>query len=228
MTVPRLRKSTSRPVVLLGAGVLGRRIACIFVAAGYNVHVSDPSATALEDAVEYIEAHRAEYAQYCGSSRDSTANSSMTSRGSGRCAVFTCLEQAVRDAWLVIEAIPEKLEMKIESFGQLDRLAPADCIFGTNSSSYKSSLMLGKLSPQRKEKMLNIHFSMLPKVRTVELMTDGCTAPEVMSLVKTVLEDCATLPVVIGVESTGYSSPYIPCSTPVPSPLLLRTSVSFH
>lgn len=212
MTVCQLRKSTLRPVVLLGAGVLGRRIACIFVAAGYNVHISDLSKKVLEDAVQYIETHKREYAQYYGSSSDSPGD---TSAGGGRCAVFTCLEDAVRDAWLVIEAIPEKLDMKVEAFGRLDRLTPADCIFGTNSSSYKSSLMLGELSQQRKKQTLNIHFSMLPKIRTVELMTDGYTAPEVMSLAKTVLEDCAMLPVVISVESTGYVFPIVPSSSAI-------------
>jgi 3-hydroxyacyl-CoA dehydrogenase len=217
---------TSRPIVLLGAGVLGRRIACIFVAAGCNVRISDPSAHALEEAVKYIEAHKHEYAHH-GTNGDSSSDSSSSSKakanstetlsGGGRrggcCAVFASLEDAVRNAWLVIEAIPEQLDMKIETFGQLDRLTPTDCIFGTNSSSYKSSLMLSKLtSQQRKQQMLNIHFSMPPKIRTVELMTDGCTAPEVMSLVKTFLEDCAMLPVVVSVESTGYSM--FPYSTP--------------
>ncbi|OAA53636.1 3-hydroxyacyl-CoA dehyrogenase [Niveomyces insectorum RCEF 264] len=194
-------QSTARPVVLLGAGVLGRRIACIFAAAGYKVHLRDPSADALEDAATYINAHRTEYAQYV---RTKDGKTTELARGHGCCAVFTDVAVAVRDAWLVIEAVPEQLDLKTETFGQLDGLAPADCIFGTNSSSYKSSLMLDKLSRPRKTQMLNIHFSMPPTIRTVELMTDGYTAPEVMSLVKAFLEDCAMLPVVVSVESTGF------------------------
>lgn len=207
MTSCQSLRSSSRPVVVLGAGILGRRISCIFAAAGYNVHIRDPSATALEDAVTYVDAHKATYVQYVSSADETLTIRDVYrghERGNGHCAVFTDLEDAVRDAWLVIEAIPEKLDLKTDTFGHLDRLTPADCIFGTNSSSYKSSLMLDKVSRQRTTQMLNIHFSMPPRIRTVELMTDGNTAPEVMSLVKAVLEDCAMLPVVVSVESTGY------------------------
>ena len=40
---------------------------------------------------------------------------------------------AVRNAWLVVEAVPENIEVKINSFVELDRLAPSDCILGSNS-----------------------------------------------------------------------------------------------
>lgn len=50
MTIP----SRERPIVLLGAGVLGRRIATAFLAGGYNVHIRDPSKKALSDAGSFI------------------------------------------------------------------------------------------------------------------------------------------------------------------------------
>jgi hypothetical protein len=51
---------TKRPVAILGGGVLGRRIGCVFVAAGYNVHVQDPSREALQDVTDYIDTHKQE------------------------------------------------------------------------------------------------------------------------------------------------------------------------
>ena len=60
------------------------------------------------------------------------------------------IADAVRDAWLVVEAIPERLELKKQLFGQLDELAPADAILASNSSSYASRLFLEKVHhPER-------------------------------------------------------------------------------
>jgi 3-hydroxyacyl-CoA dehydrogenase len=72
------------------------------------------------------------------------------------------MEEAVKDAWLVIEALPEKLDLKISMFGQLDKHAPHDCILGSNSSSYKSRLMLDKVDQSRRHRVCNIHYYMPP------------------------------------------------------------------
>lgn len=48
-------------------------------------------------------------------------------------------EPAIADAWLVVEAVPERLDLKKTIFGDLDRLAPPDAILASNSSSYPSS-----------------------------------------------------------------------------------------
>src|SRR6516165_12269462 len=55
------------------------------------------------------------------------------------------LEEALDDAWLVVESVPERLEIKIEAWGQIDEAARADTIFATNSSSYPSRLMAEKV-----------------------------------------------------------------------------------
>jgi 3-hydroxyacyl-CoA dehydrogenase len=54
------------------------------------------------------------------------------------------------NAWLVIEAIPEKLDLKIATFRELDEKCPADCVIGSSSSSFKSTLMASKISTERK------------------------------------------------------------------------------
>ena len=50
-------------------------------------------------------------------------------------ALFDDLADAVRGAWMVIEAIPEQLDLKREVFAQLDELADPDAILASNSSS---------------------------------------------------------------------------------------------
>ena len=57
----------------------------------------------------------------------------------GQVSLFDDLAQAVRGAWMVIEAIPERLDLKREAFEQLDDVADADVILASNSSSFPTS-----------------------------------------------------------------------------------------
>lgn len=204
MVTPR----TDRPIAILGAGVLGRRIGCIFVAAGYNVHIRDPSAEALNAAIEYIDTHKEEYSLLPriikGKEDVKHANGGESKPPFGDYKTFADIGPAVSNAWLVIEAVPEKLDLKIETFAEVDAKSPADCIIGSNSSSYKSSLMVTKVSAARQHRVLNIHFTMPPDILTVELMTCGQTDWDVLTHLKDVLGECGTLPVIARRESTGY------------------------
>lgn len=57
----------------------------------------------------------------------------------------TSMREAVKDAWMVIEAVPEILDLKVKMFGELDRIVRDDCILASNSSSYRSSQMLNEV-----------------------------------------------------------------------------------
>jgi 3-hydroxyacyl-CoA dehydrogenase len=188
-----VKPRTDRPVAVIGGGVLGRRIGCIFIAAGYHVNIRDPSTTALRDAADYIDSHKVEYSLMprihkareeptdkegkAGGPDDESSVSQVaqvdlrasTSAPFGICKTFTEIEPAVANAWLVIEAVPEILQLKIDTLAELDKLAPKDCFIGSNSSSFKSKLMLVNVAPERFEKVFNIHFAMPPVIRTVEL-----------------------------------------------------------
>ncbi|OGM46319.1 putative 3-hydroxyacyl-CoA dehyrogenase [Aspergillus bombycis] len=188
-----MHQPSSRPVVVLGAGVLGRRIASVFLAGGYNVHIRDPSPKALSDASSYIDSHLQDFRALTPSQRTA-----------GTYKTFTEIPAAVSDAWLVVEAVPEKLPLKISTFAEVDRNAPADCIIASNSSSFKSRLMLDEVKPERRERVLNMHFTMPPAIRTVELMTDGETSEKLFTLLTVVLKECGMVPVTARRESTGF------------------------
>lgn len=221
-----VKPRTDRPVAVMGGGVLGRRIGCIFIAAGYHVHIRDPSEVALRDAAEYIDIHKAEFSlmprihkaredvkdsagKITGSEVETSITQvdleSSTTAPFGICKTFTEMEPAISSAWLIVEAIPELLDLKIDIFGELDELAPADCLLGSNSSSYKSKLLLPKVSAGRRKAVFNIHFAMPPAIRTVELMTCGETDPKILSYMEDVLGECGMLPVTARQESTGYA-----------------------
>lgn len=122
----------------------------------------------------------------------------------GGITTFEGLAHALSNAWLVIEAVPEKIQLKIDTFEQLDKLAPGDCILASNSSSYKSSEMLEKVSDSAKSRILNMHYYMPPQVMVVELMTDGFTNQSIFPFMVERLKEAGTKPYVARKESTGF------------------------
>ncbi|KAE8147145.1 NAD(P)-binding protein [Aspergillus avenaceus] len=181
----------SRPVAVLGAGVLGRRIACIWASAGYDVRIRDPSPEQRADCTAYIQANVHSYGQ-------------KTSQSPGTFEAFEDIEATVSHAWLVIEAVPEKLELKIATFAQLEAVAPQDCILASNSSSYKTSEMIEKVSDATKARILNMHYYMPPECMIVELMTDGYTDEGIFPFMVDRSKEAATLPYVARKQSTGF------------------------
>ncbi|KAF2124578.1 YWTD domain-containing protein [Dothidotthia symphoricarpi CBS 119687] len=184
---------SSRPVAVLGGGVLGRRIACSWVAAGYEVILCDLNKEQRNAATHYVEHTIEEYSKLTGNTR--------------KHAKFTAVEAmevAVKNAWLVVEALPEKLDLKISMMGQLDQHAPHDCILASNSSSYKSRLMLDNVEPGRRQRVCNIHYYMPPGNNTVELMTCGETQEDVLPFLKSKLADAGMTPAIARKESTGF------------------------
>ncbi|MFJ8728458.1 3-hydroxyacyl-CoA dehydrogenase family protein [Streptomyces bauhiniae] len=179
-----------RPVAVIGAGTLGRRIALMFATRGGTVRVYDKSLEAGDAARAYVEEHVGEVAARIEGGRP------------GKVVVTDDMAEAVQGAWLVVEAIPERLELKKSVFGELDRLAAPDAILASNSSSYASSQFIDQVA--HPERVLNTHFYMPPKQNALDLMSDGHTDPAVMELLKKVLPRYGLHPFEAHKESTGF------------------------
>lgn len=187
----QLPQSTDgRPVTVIGGGTLGRRIALMFAGGGSEVRIFDLSEEVRGAAVDYVER---ELPDVVASRADAVAGSV---RGADD------LADAVADAWLVIEAIPERLDLKTALFGQLDRAAAADAILASNSSSYASRLMIDEV--ENPERVLNMHFYMPPRQNAVDLMGDGQTDQAIIDLLLERLPRYGVIPFVAHRESTGF------------------------
>ncbi|KFY21616.1 hypothetical protein V493_07254, partial [Pseudogymnoascus sp. VKM F-4281 (FW-2241)] len=182
--------TAGRPVAILGAGVLGRRMALMCIVGGHDVHIRDPSSDQLSAALSYITSTSPSLAQ--------------PGVATGTARAFSSIEEAVTNAWLVIEAIPEILSLKISTFADLAALASQDCILASNSSSYKSSAMLDAVPASVRPRILNMHFFMPPAIRVVELMTCGVTHPAIFPFLYEELTKLKMSPVVVRRESTGF------------------------
>ena len=153
-----------RPVVIDGGGTLGRRIALVYAAGGSEVRIFDLSAQQREAARDYVEEHVAETQQTLGLNPPARR---------GQVEVLGDLQEAVAGAWMVIEAVPERIDIKTEVFGDLDRLAEPDAILCSNSSSIPTREMIGKV--EYPERVLNTHYQQPPELNAVELMSCGKT-----------------------------------------------------
>src|ERR1700752_798652 len=180
----------SRPVAVIGAGTLGRRIALTFAAHGSDVVIHDLAESQRDVALDYV------------MNNLPVLSDSLTDVIPGEVSVEADLADAVRNAWLVIEAIPERLDLKKQIFGQLDELSASDAILASNSSSYASRMFLDKvLHPER---VLNIHFYMPPKQAAVDVMSCGQTDRAVMDFVIAALPQFGLFPFEAHRESTGF------------------------
>ncbi|CAK7281157.1 3-hydroxyacyl-CoA dehydrogenase family protein [Streptomyces sp. RM1] len=178
----------SRPVAVIGAGTLGRRIALMFATRG-DVRIYDPVRQAGEEAVDFVARHLPKTAERIGGTP-------------GEVTATTEAAAAVAGAWLVVEAVPERLELKREIFAELDRTAPADAILASNSSSYPTGRFADAVA--RPERLLNMHFYMPPRQSAVDLMSSGHTDRAVLDLLLRELPRYGVQPFEARRESTGF------------------------
>jgi 3-hydroxybutyryl-CoA dehydrogenase len=180
----------SRPVAVIGAGTLGRRIALMFAGHSAEVRIYDPDEAQRGAAVVYVLQNLPAIADR------------LNDIVPGQVSAEADIGDAVRNAWLVIEAIPERPELKKQIFGQLDELTPHDAILASNSSSYASRMFLDKV--HHPERVLNIHFYMPPKQNAVDVMSSGKTDRDVIDFVLATLPRFGLYPFEARRQSTGF------------------------
>jgi len=180
----------NRPVAVIGAGTLGRRIALMFASRGGTVRIHARRAEQRAEATQYVAENLPKLVQ---------------DRGFGDVGITMAtgsLEEALDDAWLAVESVPEKLEIKIPLWGEIDRVAPPDTIFATNSSSYPSRLMAENV--RDKTRLCNTHFYMPPQFNALDLMSDGETDRGLLDTLLTVLPEFGVHPFEARKECTGF------------------------
>ncbi|UYZ22429.1 3-hydroxyacyl-CoA dehydrogenase [Mesobacillus jeotgali] len=150
-------------ITVAGSGVLGSQIAFQTAYHGFNVSVYDINDEALERAKERITKLKPRYQEDLGASEqdlDAAYN---------RLSFYSDLSQAVADADLVIEAVPEVVDIKTDFYGKLGQVAPEKTVFATNTSTLLPSQFAEATG--RPEKFLALHFANeIWKNNTAEVM----------------------------------------------------------
>lgn len=150
-------------ITVAGSGVLGSQIAYQTAFKGFQVTVYDINNEALERAKERISQLKPHYQADLGATQEEVE------AAYGRMSFSSDLSQAVADADLVIEAIPEVVSIKTDFYANLGKAAPEKTIFATNSSTLLPSQFAEATG--RPEKFLALHFANeIWKNNTAEIM----------------------------------------------------------
>ena len=154
---------SNRTVAVIGAGTMGAGIAQICAQAGWDTRLFDVFPEGLEAGMGRIDAFWDK-----GIARGKTT-SEQKAEWSKNLSACSDLAGAVADVDLVIEAVPEILDLKQQIFAQLDQLAPSNAILGTNTSGLKISDIAGATS--RPEMVIGMHFfNPVPIMKLLELV----------------------------------------------------------
>ena len=166
---------TIKNITVLGSGVMGHGIAQVTATAGYNVILRDIKQEFLDKAMEKIKW-----------SLDKMVSKEKISEEEGdsifsRIKPVVELSDAVKDAELVIEVVPEIMDLKKQVYAELDKVASPEIIFASNTSTLPITEIANTTS--RPEKFIGIHFFNPPQLmKLVEVIPGEKTATKIVEI----------------------------------------------
>lgn len=178
-----------RKIGIVGAGQMGNGIAQVAAGIGLDVVLHDITSEALERGVSAIAKSTAKFVEK--GRMDEQARSALL----GRIETTTDLESVARDTDVIIEAATENEALKLEIFGTLRRLAPAETVLLTNTSSVSITQIAGATdAPGR---VMGMHFmNPVPLMKLVELvrglLTEDATFERVRALAHAMGKEAVT------------------------------------
>jgi 3-hydroxybutyryl-CoA dehydrogenase len=171
-------------ISIVGVGYLGKQIIEKSLLFNYNVNAYD---TNKEDLNSFVKKMKQKI-------EDESLEGSITQ--------FETLSEAVKNVDLVIEAIPEKLELKREIFPKIDKAVSSHTIIATNSSSIPISKIEDVV--ERKDKVMNIHFYDLFNMPIADIMRGSQTSEDTFEQGKVWLESIDITPLEVKKECYGF------------------------
>ncbi|QAY72968.1 3-hydroxyacyl-CoA dehydrogenase [Agromyces protaetiae] len=185
-------------VTVLGTGVLGSQIAFQTAYHGHPVVAWDIDDAAIEAAKARFAKLAAVYKVEVPGAADGKADEALT-----RIRLSSDLADAVKDADLVIEAVPEQPQIKIDTYTKLAAVAPERTVFATNSSTLLPSMLAPATG--RPDRFLALHYAnRVWAMNTAEIMGTSETSPEVYEQVVEFARSTGMEPIEIKKEKAGY------------------------
>lgn len=173
-----------KTIAVMGAGTMGSGIAALCLMSGYFVNVYDPFEASLEKAKSR-----------CLKRTDEVTVAS-------KLKLSYDIETAAKDADYVIEAVPEKIELKRELFAKLDAVAKPHTILATNTSELSVTAIAG--ATQRPDKVIGMHWFNPPeRMNLIEIVRAVQTSDETLNITKDISKQCGKTTVVVR-DSQGF------------------------
>jgi 3-hydroxybutyryl-CoA dehydrogenase len=182
-------------VGVVGLGTMGAGIAEVFARSGLDVVAVEKDDEALAAGRGHVE-HSTARAVARGKLTDAEQAQLL-----GRIAFRTDMAE-MKDVELVVEAVPERLDLKSAVFARLDEVCPSDTILATNTSSLSVTQI--SVSTHRPGKVVGLHFfNPAPVMKLVEVVRTVVTEPEVVADVEALAQRLGKTDVTIG-DKAGF------------------------
>jgi enoyl-CoA hydratase/3-hydroxyacyl-CoA dehydrogenase len=184
-------------ITVLGSGIMGHGIAQVSAMAGYNVVLRDIEQPFLDKAMEKIKW-----------SLDKLVSKEKISENErneifSRIKPIVDLKDAVHDCDLVIEAVPEIMDLKKKVYAELDKVASDQVVFASNTSTLPITEIANTIS--RPKKFIGIHFFNPPQLmKLVEVIPGQKTSDDVTNLTINFVKSVNKIPVICRKDVPGF------------------------
>lgn len=191
-----MRIEDVRNIAVIGSGIMGSGIAQVCALAGYRVAMRDIGEAYLQKGMEAIRSSLRKGVER-GKLRQEQADAALA-------GIRTTLNLAetVKEADVVIEAVPENIELKKQVFKELDELSPEDAILATNTSSFSITEIAS--ATKRPDRVVGIHFfNPVPIMNLVEVIRGVSTSDQTVQIVRDLATRVGKTPVEVN-EAPGF------------------------
>ncbi|RPG68094.1 MAG: 3-hydroxybutyryl-CoA dehydrogenase [Euryarchaeota archaeon TMED99] len=191
-----------KKIAVLGAGQMGNGITQVAACAGYDVTMIDIKQEFVDRGIAAIEKSLAKLV--------SKERMTQEDADASRARISLSIDRAVcADCDLVIEAVPEILDLKISIFQELDEICKPETILASNTSSISISTIADSTS--RPDKVIGMHFmNPVPIMKLVEIINGKDTSEQTNSAVLQASETMGKTPLSCN-DSPGFVSNRILC-----------------
>ena len=186
-----------KKAAVIGAGSMGHGIAQLLIMTGTDVTIVDINDDILAKARQKIQWSIEKFVEKRTVSKED-GNAAMA-----RLHTTTKMDEAFKDADLIVEAAPENLEMKKKLFAQMDKAAPKHAILGSNTSTL-SITELGKVTG-RPDKVVGLHFFNPPQMMPLlEIIKGAQTSDETTKFALDLAKKLGKTPVLVKKDVRGF------------------------
>ena len=192
-----MRAEDVKKIAMIGAGDMGHGIAACCLMGGYTVVLRDVEQKYVDKGMAGIKASFDKFKEKGKMTPDAYTDAL------ARLIPMVDLQTAVKDADFVIEAVPEKLDLKKSVFADLDKFAPKHAILASNTSNISITDIASATG--RPEKVIGYHFfnpALLMKL--VEVTKGGKTSDESIQIGYDIAKKIKKVPVIVKKDSPGF------------------------